>query len=104
MIASKWLKTLYNKAKKNKACGIGDINFFAQGNKKILGQFETKDYFGINFTTESTNILNKDKTFTISKEFKSTIKVVGVWVNADGDGSKSKFKLELNSIQLQRAP
>lgn len=101
MVASDWLKTLFKLAEERGAKGIGQIYFYALTDRKAdLGISFDKEYSGINFKTIWFSYLKEDKSFEFNINAPQE-RILGVWINSDGDGSQTSFKIELNNIEIK---
>lgn len=100
MVASDWLKVLFSKAEKTNAKGIGTVQFFAIGDSSLINKEFEKEYFDISFSTKFVSVVSKDNTFQINQSFKDGQKVVGLWINSDGDGAKAKFDVIIDELKV----
>lgn len=95
--APKWLKELTDLAPNR---GIGKIVFLTLAQKRPLGsrRVHPKNDHIEEFVVGE---MKAPGTFTVKHHLQENLRAVAVWVQADGDDTKSSFDLDLEKIELE---
>jgi hypothetical protein len=97
-LLASWIKEMFSLAPKG--VGVDKILFLNVTQfEDQVGQTRThplSDYLSEEFST-----FCKKGAFKILKNFKNEVEILGLWISANGEGTKSKFKTKLTKIEFK---
>ena len=96
-VAADWLLKLNNLAKKHK----GFKNIYSLIYYQDIPTFKKRKHPMSSYFIEEVAAPFSKGVINYKHNFKSTQKVIGLWINADGDDTKSTYSIIINKIKIE---
>jgi hypothetical protein len=91
----KWLKTLLEL---NRDAGLGDIHFYGVTDQTTLGKKKETAVTDIDMSFQNLSKIDDKGRFKLEVPVKTGNDIIGFWLRSDGDDSKAKFDVTIESI------